>query len=345
MQNPFTISFGKEPYEYINRTRQENSIIEDFQQEYAPNNVAIILGPRGSGKTVMLNHIANFFEKDDSWIVVRLSIATDMLSSLSQKLQTSKKLEISSINAKVDLPGIGIGVTLSQSDNAAGAEVAIEKMLQLLQNKGQRLLITVDEASSTSEMRKLASIFQLFLGQNYPIFMLMTGLYEEIDALQNSKNLTFLLRAPKIYIEPLNYTRVKKSYKTTLGVSDEMAHEMATVVGGYSFGFQALGYLYYNKRPTAIAELYNDFDDMLAEYVYDKIWEQTGGLYRKILLEMALHNITRISELQTVLHLSNSEMSPYRSKLIKRGIVRATARGELEIALPRFKEYLIALYE
>lgn len=40
----------------------------------------------------------------------------------------------------------------------------------------------------------------------------MTGLYENIYDLQNEKSLTFLYRAPKIILEPLNYTAIKSHY-------------------------------------------------------------------------------------------------------------------------------------
>ena len=43
-----------------------------------------------------------------------------------------------------------------------------------------------------------------FLRQDLPVFLLMTGLYNNIHALQNDKALTLLLRTPRIELEPLN---------------------------------------------------------------------------------------------------------------------------------------------
>ena len=64
--------------------------------------------------------------------------------------------------------------------------------------KKKRLLITIDEVTNTKKMRIFASAFQIFVRQDYPIFLLMTGLYENIHELQNEKSLTFLYRAPKL---------------------------------------------------------------------------------------------------------------------------------------------------
>ena len=58
-------------------------------------------------------------------------------------------------------------------------------------------------------MRSFAHDFQSLLRDDYPVFALMTGLYENIYDLQNEKSLTFLYRAPKIILEPLNYTAIK----------------------------------------------------------------------------------------------------------------------------------------
>ena len=342
MPNPFSITFGKKPNEYIDRYRLENEIIEDFSAEQPTNNVFIISGARGSGKTVMLNSIANHFEEMESWIVIRISSMTDMVHSLAAKLYADQKMSARYLDAKIDLSIIGLGVRLENAVPASDDEVAIEQMLKVLQRNKKRLLIAVDEAGNTKEMRLFSSVFQLFLGQDYPVFLLMTGLYEEIDPLQNTKSLTFLLRSPKRFLDPLNYTLVKTKYQKALHVSEEMAGKMAALVNGYSFGFQVLGYLYYKAQPNDLEEIYPEFDSMLADYVYEKIWETTTGISRDIVYKVAVEGVHRVSEIQAALSLSNSKFSPYRDRLIKRGILRSSERGELKIALPRLKEFILA---
>ncbi len=85
-------------------------------------------------------------------------------------------------------------------------------MLEQIQQDGKRLLITIDEAANSENIRIFASSFQIFLRRDYPIYLLMTGLYENLYDLQNDKSLTFLYRAPKLMLEPLNYTAVRKHY-------------------------------------------------------------------------------------------------------------------------------------
>ena len=64
--NPFSLSFGKKPFEYISRFSQTERIINDFSSTPSPSHVYMITGIRGSGKTVMMANISEHFagEKD-----------------------------------------------------------------------------------------------------------------------------------------------------------------------------------------------------------------------------------------------------------------------------------------
>ena len=58
MNNPFTLSFGKKPLQYISRIAQTNEVIQNFDAEIPSNQIYMITGVRGSGKTVMMTSIA-----------------------------------------------------------------------------------------------------------------------------------------------------------------------------------------------------------------------------------------------------------------------------------------------
>ena len=73
MNNPFTLSFGKKPLQYISRISQTNQILDAFRSEVPSNQIFMITGVRGSGKTVMMTSIASELKKDNSWIVIELN--------------------------------------------------------------------------------------------------------------------------------------------------------------------------------------------------------------------------------------------------------------------------------
>ena len=59
MDNPFTLSFGKKPLQYISRISQTNEIIDNFTAKEPPNQIYMLTGIRGVGKTVMMTGIAD----------------------------------------------------------------------------------------------------------------------------------------------------------------------------------------------------------------------------------------------------------------------------------------------
>ena len=49
MSNPFTLSFGKKPLQYISRISQTNEIVTTFLDKEPSNQIYMITGVRGSG--------------------------------------------------------------------------------------------------------------------------------------------------------------------------------------------------------------------------------------------------------------------------------------------------------
>ena len=133
-------------------------------------------------------------------------------------------------------------------------------------------------------MKVFVSAFQIFMRQDYPIFLLMTGLYENIYELQNDKSLTFLYRAPKIILEPLSLTAVCQHYMDIFRLDKESARKMAALTRGYPFAFQVLGYLYWdNRKDHTLEDIMPEYDQYLDEYVYSKIWAELSPKDKEIL--------------------------------------------------------------
>lgn len=84
----------------------------------------------------------------------------------------------------------------------------------------------------------------------------MTGLYENIYNLQNDKVLTFLYRAPKLILEPLNYTAIRKQYMDIFSLDIDAAGELASLTKGYPLPFR---YLVISTGKIAIKRLWNRF--------------------------------------------------------------------------------------
>lgn len=341
MNNPFTLSFGKKPLQYISRISQTNEIVENFAAEEPSNQIYMLTGVRGAGKTVMMTSIASEIKKEENWIVVELNPARDLLQSLAAKLYSLPEMYPHFIQAKLDLSAFGLGVSLENAVPITDIENAIERMLEVIQKRNKKLLITIDEVTNSEYLKVFASSFQIFLRQGYPVFLLMTGLYENIYDLQNEKSLTFLYRAPKMMLGPLNYTAIRKQYMSIFGLDMEAAEKMTALTRGYPFAFQVLGYLFWERGAAVpIEEILPEYDQYLEEYVYGKIWSELSGTDRKILEKMAESGETKVKNIREHMGMKSELFSVYRERLKRKGILDTRNYGEVSFILPRFAEFV-----
>lgn len=103
MQNPFTLTFGRSPLESVDRPVQINEIIETFTADTINQQMFIITGVRGSGKTVMMTEISHKLRKYEDWVVIELNPATDLLSAMLSKLNSDQICSGLIKSAKIDL--------------------------------------------------------------------------------------------------------------------------------------------------------------------------------------------------------------------------------------------------
>lgn len=341
MNNPFTLSFGKKPLQYVSRISQTQEIVEKFNNIEPTDQIYMITGVRGSGKTVTMTTIASELRALDEWIVVELNPTRDLLQSLAAKLYSLPEMHAHFVQAKFDFSFLGLGLSLENATSVTDIENAIELMLAELQRRGKRLLITVDEVINSEYIRIFVSAFQIFLRREYPLFLLMTGLYDNIYHLQNDKALTFLYRAPKMILEPLNYTAVRKQYMDIFELDTETAGVMAGLTKGYPFAFQVLGYLYWENRDHKTLEgILPEYDQYLEEYVYSKIWSEASPKDREILIVMSQSGETKIKNIREQMGMTSGQFSIYRERLKNKGILDVRTYGEVSFSLPRFAEFI-----
>ena len=345
MNNPFTLSFGKKPVQFISRITQTNEIVENFKADVPSNQIYMLTGVRGSGKTVLMTTIANMLREEENWIVLELNPERDLLQSLAAKLYSIPQMHHIFVKSKLDVSALGIGVSIEDAVPVADIESALDLMLNELQKAKKRLLITVDEVTNSAYIKIFASAFQIFLRRDYPVFLLMTGLYENLYDLQNDKALTFLYRAPKMLLEPLNFTAVKKQYMDIFALDGQQAEQMAWLTKGYPFAFQVLGYLYWeNREKKSLEDILPEYDQYLEEYVYSKIWSEMSELDKKIVFEMAVSGETKIKSIRERLNMKSEQFSVYRDRLKRKGVVCSEQYGYLALALPRFDEFVKTYY-
>ena len=343
MQNPFTLTFGKSPLEPVERPVQTNEIIEAFTADPINQQMFIITGVRGSGKTVMMTEISHRLRKKEDWVVIELNPATDLLQGTLSKLNSNRVCAGMIKSAKIDLSFFGFGVSIEGAVQITDTETAIIAILEKMKKSEKRLLITIDEVTNSEYMHVFASAFQIFVRQDLPVFLLATGLYENIDELQNEKSLTFLYRAPKIQLKPLNKRAIVNKYKSIFEIEVDQATQMADLTKGYPFAFQVLGYLTWNHHGDYNA-VRGEYEQYLSEFVYNKIWSELSQKDRMVARGIADVEGGKIKDIREHLHMETNEFNPYRKRLIKKGILSGETRGYVYFTLPLFEEYVMENY-
>lgn len=342
IDNPFSVSFGETPANIIGRNLGEETFIKGFRGNPPSNRVCIISGQRGNGKTVEMTAISKEFAKETEWIVIDLNPNRDMLQSLAAELTNNRSLIDIIKTAKIDLSYLGLGISLSGADPITDIAVALDRILETLTKKGKKVLITIDEVVANDNMRVFASQFQIYIRKGRDIFLLMTGLYKNIYELKNDKTLTFLYRAPRIDLKPLNSAMVADGYMNLLGVNEKTAIEMSKIVKGYSFGYQVLGFLCWEQKKTW-KEVLLKFDAYMEEYVYEKIWAELSEKDKRVIEAMS-EGVQKVSEVREKLNMDSNNFTVYRDRLIRQGIIRAKGQGYIELTLPRFIEFVNRVY-
>lgn len=339
--NPFDISFGKKPIEVISRFRLTKEITDTLTAEQITQQIYLLTGVRGSGKTVLMNSIANDLESEKKWIVIRLNPVRDLLQSLGAKLCSQKNCLALFRQAEIDLSIFGMGINIDNDHPVADVETAIERMLLSLKKHNKRVLVTIDEVTDNSYIREFCSAFQILTGEELPIFLLMTGLYDNIEELQNEKNLTFLYRAPKVRMDPLNLGTIASRYGQIFSLSIEEARRLSALTKGYPFAFQALGYSLWNHGAEKDAYM-DDYRQILEEYVYEKIWSELSVKDRFITKGIANCPDGRIQTINSYLGLKTNEINQYRKRLMRKGIVSGEEYGRLHFTLPLFDQFVLS---
>lgn len=344
-RNPYVISFGRIPTQYISRTIMIDSIVETLDSDIVDEQAFKLTGIRGTGKTVTLTAIEKTILKDSQWIVVRLKSSSNLTEDLVAQLYSAVPLITTFVDAELNLSKFGIGLNLQKKSPVASLDFALEKILDCLKKKGKKVLVTIDEARKTDSLVDFVQEFQILIRADMPIYLIAAGLYKDIESIENTDGLTFFLRATKYEMTPLNKILIRNDYEKTLGVSREVAEDMASITKGYPFAYQALGKFMWDTDARQVTEeVLALLDEALAEKVYNKIWSELAPNDKFFLQFLSRKDKMPVSELLTITGKKHNEWSEPRKRLSEKGIIDVKTRGEIALRLPRLKEFVEQQY-
>ena len=337
-ENPFNITFGKEPYSIISRNEDLGKIYSSFESENPNSDVYILTGIRGSGKTVSMNTVFDHYKKQKNWICVELNPEADMLEQLASKIYDEGKLKKLFLKAEFSFSFKGVGISITGEKPVVSISSLLKREFEYLTKKDMKVLIAVDEAVSNTNMKVFAHEFQSFLREKYQVRLIMTGLYQNISLLENQKSLTFLYRAPKIYLGELNLLSISNSYKNIFNITDKESIALAKLTAGYAYAYQLLGnILFEEKKSKADKKILEEFDELLYANAYNIIYKELTNKEKEI-LKCACSNNSNDYIISNA-KVSKSQLSSYKKALSLKGIIKPD-KSKIIFTLPRFEIFL-----
>ena len=343
--SPFNVSFGEKPNNLIERSEEFNQITSVFDNDNPETKIIILTGARGVGKTVLLSSIKKYYDNLDNWISLDANPNLDILEQLASKIYEYGKIKKLFLKTEFNFSFKGLGFSIKGDNPVSSIQVLLDKMLKYLKDKKVKVLITIDDIISNEEVKIFAHAYQSFIREGYLLYFIATGLYENIEKLSNEKNLTFLSRAPKLYLGKLNLKAITYSYMDIFNIDEDAAIKIAKQTNGYAYAYQLLGsILYKNDKKKIDKEVLRKYDLYLDDNSYSLIWNSLSSNEKKILYAVVNTNAT-IKEIINNSNLTNSSIQVYKKQLVKKGIIDDSTRGKLEFVLPRFKEFVLFQYK
>lgn len=215
-------------------------------------------------------------------------------------------------------------------------------MLEILNNKNIKVLITIDEVDNSQDMKYFIQEFQSLIKQNFQVRLLMTWLYENVSKLQNDKTLTFLYKARKINLSSLYLGSIFLQYKENLKCDENTTIKLSKITKDYAFAFQLLGYILFKENKKDVdEESLTLFDQYLEEYVYDKINFDLMMNEQKILKGIKSNDVIDIKSVKSKISMNDSNFNVYKTKLVKLGILSQPSCGMIIFTLSKFNEFLL----
>lgn len=233
-------------------------------------------------------------------------------------------------------------------------------LLETLRQRGQSVLIAIDEIEISPDVQAFASMYQSLIGQDYPLALLMTGLPARVSEVQNDDTLTFLLRANRVQLAPLDDEAVRQSYQQAFEEGGRqidylVLDQLASQVKGYAYAFQTIGYYTWRFSQESMV-----IDDQLAAKVidatkadlfrnaYEQMYRDSSPTDQRVLRAIARLNrdepvATRA--LQEELGWQANQLSVYRARLLDAELIKAPQRGVVQFNLPLFAEFIAELEE
>ncbi|MDR1014201.1 MAG: ATP-binding protein [Coriobacteriales bacterium] len=355
--NPFTPVFGSEPLYLAGRKKLVSDVLRGLENGPGdPNRTTVFTGARGSGKTVLLSHIASAAE-GMGWIAAQVAAGPDMLLDLMDQVEKSGReflpAQPSSRLSELTLGGFGAAREL-QPPKQLGWRAQMESHLDALDAQNVGLLFTVDEVKATEpDLIRFVSVFQFFVRDRRNVALLMAGLPGNVVQMLRVDSISFMRRAFQRTLDPLQQPETRQLIRDTVeatgrSIDDRALRAAANATSGLPFLIQLIGYHAFNQSNRETISLKDteagiiDSREDMRNMVLNATLNDLSEVERRFLHAMALdERESRVADIAARLGESSQYVGTYRRRLISQGVIAPAGRGKLTFAMPMLRELLL----
>ena len=361
-RNPFTPAFGVVPPVMAGR----QSILDNMHRAFEegpgnPNLSTILVGARGTGKTVCLTCIANEASAC-GWITASTIALPGMLEDIYEAaLRASSQLVDAHGSPRLSSLTVGpISASWErETDEAGNWRTRMTRLLDALDELEVGLLICVDEVrANLDEMIRLAAVYQLFVQEGRRVALVMAGLPYHVDQLLTDASVSFLRRSQQHRLGRIADADVKGALRKTVEESGkrfdgEALDSCVDAIGGFAYMLQLVGYRTWTEsgQEATITSTHAQRgiraaqEEMEAHVLTTTYYDLSDGDLRFLRAMLPDKGSSRLADIAKRMGVKSNYASRYKSRLLAQGVIGERARNVFEFDIPGFREYLERMEE
>ena len=355
----FSPAFGNRPTYLVGRELVLDGLIAGLDSmPGSKERSTVLLGQRGSGKTVLLWELADR-AAEMGYVVASPTIVSDgMLARIVEKVQDSGGRYVSDVprvaGGSIGAFGFEVGLEFSREvQETKSDQFKLTQLVRKLTEQGHGVLILVDELQANSQdVRELVTVYQELIGEGLNVALVMAGLPGAVSATLNDKVLTFLNRAKKVTLSALPTMDIEAFYANAfdelgVGASSAQVRRAAEAAQGSPYMMQLVGHgvvlraaedrLDDDALEAAVASAEEEFETDVCERTLAALSEMDVRFLRAMAQDGADSSTTEIADR---LGVTTDYGQKYRKRLIDAGVIEPCGWGRVRICVPLLKGYL-----
>jgi len=355
MNNPFTPMFGVLPNNFIGREQIINDYVHATDNLNSPYRNMLITGIRGSGKTTLLNDVYKKMEKDPKKLVMKFTSTDDLLVEIinesARKTKGLFKRTFEQVTGLI-VAVMGASFSFNREKSSLSFRHVFEDVLKEVNASGRTVVILIDEIQNvTEDLKKFCVAYQHFLQDDIKITLVMTGLNQAISDVLNDKVLTFLRRAKRVVLPNIDLALVKESYTLIFdqyeyGYDKEAIEYITNVSEGYAYFYQLIGYNLYESNLhislDVAKQIVEESKIDLYQNVNELLWAELSDKDKEYLIAMCEdEGESKTSDITNRMGQNRTYVTNYRKRLIDKGAIYQTTRGNVKFTLLFMKEFIL----